>query len=237
MSSRKRKNALASDPNAGIGSNRNLDGRRLRTITEAKNLAGYLATREEVARKEKEEKRRRWEAVVEKAETREDEIRRGMAGGMITGGKGKGLSEEWLEEREDAGERTREAVRKAMAGGAGEWRDNLAGRKDGEGNCGGVSPNASGSGASRDPSEEDSEDEQTMDLDEDEIKTLEREAADGDVDATWVLTNRARKPSTRKVETRTYIGFDQDDEFMSSSEDDEDDAIRLADKGKQTMTA
>lgn len=215
MSSRKRKNALASDPNAGVGSNRNLDGRRLRTITEAKNLAEYLATKPEMERKEKEERRRRWEAVVEGAERREEDMRKGR--------RGKGLSEEWLEEREDAGERTRDAVRKAMA--AGDWRDNVAGMAAGRGAVeGSASASASGSGASREPSEEEDSDgqEDDMDLDEDEVKVLEREAADGDVDAIWVLRNQVRKPTTRKREETRYVGFDdEDDEFMSSSGDEE----------------
>ena len=73
MSSRKKRSAA--DPN---GSSRNLDGRRLRTITEAKNLATYLATKPEMDRVEKEERRKRWEAVVDLAERREDEMRKGI---------------------------------------------------------------------------------------------------------------------------------------------------------------
>lgn len=95
MSSRKRKNALASDPNGGVGSNRNLDGRRLRTVTEAKNLAEYLATKPDLEKREKDERRKRWEAVVEGAERREEEIKKGRS----AGGRGKGLSEEWLMEK------------------------------------------------------------------------------------------------------------------------------------------
>jgi Silencing defective 2 N-terminal ubiquitin domain len=222
MSSRRRKNALASDPNAGVGSNRNLDGRRLRTVTEAKRLAEYLATKPEMERREKEERRRRWERVVEGAERREEESRRGVA-------RGKGLSEEWLVEREDASERTREAVRRAMMGGG--WRDSVAGSaKAGagagaNGNANGEgSASASGSGASRNASEEDdSEDEEAMDLDEDEVQTLEKEAAHGDVDAIWVLENKVKKPAAKKEEQqqqRRYVGFDEDDEFMSSEEEE-----------------
>lgn len=232
MSSRKRKNALASDPNNGVGSNRNLDGRRLRTITEAKNLAEYLATKPDMERMEKEEKRRRWEGIVEGAERREAEMKKGVACAGA-GGRGKGLSEEWLEEKEDAGERTREAVRRAMAADGG-WKDNVAGRASGD--AAGGSGSASGSGASGDPSEEDSDPEDTMDLDETELHTLEKEAANGDVDAIWVLQNRAKKPPPAKEERR-YIGFDEDDEFMSSSSGDEEEDVSTAkSKGKQKMS-
>ncbi len=233
MSSRKRKNALASDPNAGVGSNRNLDGRRLRTITEAKNLAEYLATKPEMERKDKEERRRRWEAVVEGAERREEEMRKGR--------RGKGLSDEWLEEREDAGERTRDAVRKAMA--AGNWRDNVAGMAAGQGvmeGGAGASASASGSGGSREPSEKEDSDgqEDDMDLDEDEVKVLEKEAADGDVDAIWVLQNQAKKPTTKKREEVRYVGFDEDEEFMSSSGDEEEEyQTTVEGKGKEKVAA
>lgn len=229
MSSRKRKNALASDPNAGVGSNRNLDGRRLRTITEAKNLAEYLATKPEMERREKEERRRRWEAVVEGAERREEEMRKGK--------RGKGLSEEWLEEREDAGERTREAVRKAML--AGNWKDNVAGMAASQlAVDGGAGASASGSGASGEPSEDEDSDGQPndMDLDEDEVKVLEKEAADGDVDAIWVLRNRVKKPATKEKEETRYVGFDEDDEFMSSS-GDEQDVPTIEGKGKEKVSA
>ncbi len=227
MSSRKRKNALASDPNAGVGSNRNLDGRRLRTITEAKNLAEYLATKPEMERREREERRKRWEAVVEGAERREEEVRKGGVGG-----RRKGLSEEWLEEREDAGERTRQAVRRAMANGG--WRDNIARKPTAEAG----SPGASGSGASREPSEQDDSDDQEngMDLDENEVQTLEKEAADGDVDAIWVL-QRQKKSLPGKKEERMYIGFDEDDEYMSSSEDEPGEATMAKAKGKQKVSA
>ncbi|ERF70285.1 hypothetical protein EPUS_06326 [Endocarpon pusillum Z07020] len=201
MSSRKRKNALASDPNAGVGSNRNLDGRRLRSITEAKNLAEYLATKPEMERREKEERRRRWEAVVEGAERREEEMRKGK--------RGKGLSEEWLEEREDAGERTREAVRKAMAGG--NWKDNVAGMAASQVAVDG------GAGASA-------------------IKILEKEAADGDVDAIWVLRNRVKKPAPKEKEETRYVGFDEDDEFMSSS-GDEQYVPTIEGKGKEKVSS
>lgn len=232
MSSRKRKNALASDPNGGVGSNRNLDGRRLRTVTEAKNLAEYLATKPDLEKREKDERRKRWEAVVEGAERREEEIKKGRS----AGGRGKGLSEEWLMEKEDAGERTREAVKKALSGGVG-WRDSTAGIRRGSaemnsvpGGSGSASASASGSGTSPDPSEDDN-DQEPMDLDENEIMTLEKEAAEGDVDAAWVLENKVKRPPPAKPKSksesrsanaqpeRMYLGFD---DFDDSEEGDDD---------------
>jgi hypothetical protein len=109
MSSKRKKNQ--GDDN---GSSRNLDGRRLRTVNEAKALAEYLAIKPEMAKKEKEERRKRWEQVVELAERREEEIR--------SGNKGK-VDGKWVEEKEEANERTREAVLAAMK--AGNYRDNL----------------------------------------------------------------------------------------------------------------
>jgi hypothetical protein len=211
MSSRKKRNAEAQN-----GSNRNLDGRRLRTITEAKNLATYLATKPEMDRREKEERRKRWEAVVEAAERREDEIRSGK--------KGKGLREEWVVEKEEVGEGVRDAVRRAMMGGAGieteKEKDEVA-----EGGSG------SGSGASGEASEEDSE-EDAMELDDEDMKRLKDEAATGDIDAIWVLKNQVitTKKEAAKPKERRYAGFDEEDEFLSS--DDEVDISPAKGKAK-----
>lgn len=96
------------------GSSRNLDGRRLRTVNEAKALAEYLAIKPEMAKKEKEERRKRWEQVVELADRREQELK--------SGSKGK-LDGKWVEDKEEAGEKAREAVLAAMK--AGDYQDNL----------------------------------------------------------------------------------------------------------------
>lgn len=98
MSSRKNKNS-GRDPNA---SSRNLDGRRLRTVAEAKSLAQYLATKPEMDRKEKEERRRRWESIIETAERREEEIKSGKKGARLDG--------EWVDRKEEEENKTREAV-------------------------------------------------------------------------------------------------------------------------------
>ena len=55
------------------GSNRNLDGRRLRTVHEAKALAEYLALKPDMEKKEKEERRKRWQQVIDMAEKKEEE--------------------------------------------------------------------------------------------------------------------------------------------------------------------
>ncbi|PMD45065.1 hypothetical protein L207DRAFT_507980 [Hyaloscypha variabilis F] len=110
------------------GSSRNLDGRRLRTVNEAKALAEYLAIKPEMAKKEKEERRKRWEQVVELAERREEEIR--------SGNKGK-VDGKWVEDKEEANERTREAVLAAMK--SGNYKDNLLGTSHGSGSGSGNS--------------------------------------------------------------------------------------------------
>lgn len=110
MSSKKKKNQGDSN-----GSSRNLDGRRLRTVTEAKALAEYLAIKPDMEKKEKELRRKRWEQVVELAEKREEDLKSG-ARGTIDG--------KWAEDKEEAGERTREAVRFAMQSGA--YNDSFA---------------------------------------------------------------------------------------------------------------
>ncbi|EMC96845.1 hypothetical protein BAUCODRAFT_122803 [Baudoinia panamericana UAMH 10762] len=109
MSSRKNRNGQQANPN---GSNRNLDGRRLRTVDEAKRLADYLAIKPEMEKREKEERKQRWEAVVAAAEKREGEIKSGKSGAN----QGR-LDAEYVEGKEMAEEKTREAVLKAMREG------------------------------------------------------------------------------------------------------------------------
>ncbi|KAI1930489.1 hypothetical protein LOZ58_000152 [Ophidiomyces ophidiicola] len=121
------------------GSNRNLDGRRLRTVKEAKALAEYLALKPEMDKKEKESRRKRWEMVVELSEKREAEIKNG-------GGKSK-VDGEWMENKEEAGEKAREAVIRAMKEGI--WKDNLAG-----GSVGGSSTSPGESTGSATPSDD-----------------------------------------------------------------------------------
>lgn len=171
MSSKRKKNQGENN-----GSNRNLDGRRLRTVTEAKALAEYLALKPDMEKKEKEMRRKRWEQVVELAERREEEIKNGS--------KGK-VDGRWVEDKEEAGERTREAVVAAMK--SGNYRDNLLSTSDGS--SGGASGTAS----------EGSE--------EDEMEGL------GSAARELSPASKAKASSTR-----TYFGFDEDDEFMSDDD-------------------
>lgn len=87
------------------GSSRNLDGRRLRTVNEAKALAEYLAIKPEMEQREKEKRRQRWEQIVELAERREDEIKNGTKA-RIDG--------KWVEDKEEAVDMVRAAVLAAM---------------------------------------------------------------------------------------------------------------------------
>lgn len=138
MSSRKKKNANAT------GSNRNLDGRRLRTVDEAKRLAEYLAMKPEMERKEREERRKRLEELVESAEKREETIRRGGDGAVR-------LDAEFVEGKEAAEAKTREAVEKAMREGllartGSETEDEEIQDGESEGSSGDAKAEASSSG-------------------------------------------------------------------------------------------
>lgn len=174
MSSRRKKNQ--GDSNS---SNRNLDGRRLRTITEAKALAEYLALKPEMEKKEREARRKRWEQVVQLAEKREHDIRNGSKGRV----DGK-----WVEDKEEAEERTREAVSLAME--MGEYQDNL--KMAGSSSSGDGSSHSSGGS------------------DDDGSEHIRRQS-------------HVAKFSSQQLDSpsRSYLGFDQDDEFMSDEGDDE----------------
>ena len=122
MSSKKKRNQ--GDEN---GSSRNLDGRRIRTINEAKALAEYLAIKPDMEQKEKEKRRERWQQIVDAAEEKEHELRNNT--------KGR-LSGKWVEDKEEAGERTREAVLAAIK--RGNYKDNLLGTSHGSTSTEGV---------------------------------------------------------------------------------------------------
>ncbi|KAL4910738.1 hypothetical protein BDW74DRAFT_141742 [Aspergillus multicolor] len=178
MSSRRKRNQ--GDDN---GSSRNLDGRRLRTVNEAKALAEYFAVKPEMDKKEKEERRKRWEAVVEAAERRQEELKNGSGKQKVDG--------QWMEDKDEMNEKAREAVLAAMKEGT--WTDNL---KDAI--LGGSSTSASeGSGQESASASEDSEEEAEM-----------KDAP-------------AQSGPSRAAAPRKYIGFDEDDEFMSDSEEEE----------------
>lgn len=180
MSSKRKRNRAEDN-----GSNRNLDGRRLRTVNEAKALAEYLAVKPEMERKEKEERRRRWEAIVELAERRQEELRNG-------GGKSR-LDGKWMEDKEEMGEKTREAVLSAMKDGM--WKDNLRDEL-----VGGSSTSVSEASSSRESTSASESSEE-----ENEEKNLSGSSAS----------------SSKPVAPRRYIGFDEDDGFMSDEEEEE----------------
>ncbi|KAJ5086908.1 hypothetical protein NUU61_008215 [Penicillium alfredii] len=172
-------------------SSRNLDGRRLRTVNEAKALAEYLAVKPEMDKKEKEERRRRWQAVVDMAEKRQDELKNG-------GGKHK-IDGQWIDDKEEMNEKAREAVLLAMKDGA--WTDSLR-----DAVLGGSSTSAS----------EGSEQGTSSSSDEEE----------GEENGAGPSA-----PAPKSAAPRKFIGFDDDDEFMSDSEDEEP-ADKAQDKGK-----
>lgn len=184
MSSRKKHNQGDSN-----NSNRNLDGRRLRTVNEAKALAEYLALKPEMEKKEREARRARWEQVVELAERREEEIRNGS--------KGK-VDGKWVEDKEEAGERAREAVTAAMK--AGDYHDNLR---------------QSTSGSS------------------DYVSVLSSEGSDDDGLSVAADTKGSAAGPT-PASTRSYFGFDQDDDFLSDDEEEHGEDSDVDDGGVPT---
>ncbi|KAK4228483.1 telomere stability and silencing-domain-containing protein [Podospora fimiseda] len=184
------------------GSSRNLDGRRLRTVNEAKALAEYLAIKPDMDRKEKEKRRARLEEIVEMAERKQEEIKYGS--------KKVGLDGKWVEEKEVMGEKTREAVLEALKRG-GITNNNFAsssklgvslgsssgedaimeGSEEEEGQ-------GSGSGATTPPSE------------------VEPEQDSG-------VKGKGKEKEKAAPAVKIFFGFDEDDEFMSSDEESEDD--------------
>ena len=108
MSSRKNRNQ---NQNTN-GSNRNLDGRRLRTVDTAKRLADYLATKDDLEKEGRKEQQEKWQKTIEDADRMEEMIKSGKLGS----GQGR-LDAEYVESKELAEEKTREAVLKAMREG------------------------------------------------------------------------------------------------------------------------
>ncbi|OTB05395.1 hypothetical protein M426DRAFT_10718 [Hypoxylon sp. CI-4A] len=177
MSSKKKKNR--GDEHA---SSRNLDGRRLRTVNEAKALAEYLAIKPEMEQKEKEKRRERWQQIVDAADQKEHEIKNST--------KGR-LDGKWVEDKEEASERTREAVLAAMK--AGKYKDNLLATSHG-------STSASAEEMDEDSSSDDGEE-------------------SGESSSSKAPTPPTNA-SSKKPLTRAFAGFDEDEEFMSSSDEE-----------------
>ncbi|CAP70838.1 uncharacterized protein PODANS_3_8960 [Podospora anserina S mat+] len=191
------------------GSSRNLDGRRLRTVTEAKALAEYLAIKPEMDKKEREARKKRWEQIVEMTERKQEEIKYGS--------KKVGLDGKWVEEKEVGEERMREAVAEAMRRGL--VVDNLLGTS--------VGSSGSGSGSG----EEEEEDREMGDGSEGGEEhsqgskettppsEVEPEADTAKVGGKGKGKEKEVVKPVEKPQARTFFGFDEDDEFMSSDEE------------------
>lgn len=177
------------------GSNRNLDGRRIRTVKEAKALAEYLALKPDMDKKEKEARRKRWEMVVEAAERREEDLKRGEGKGKVDGA--------WMEEREEASEKARDAVSRAMKEGA--WKDNLAGATVG-GSSTSASEGSGSAGASSPSGDSEMEDEESE-----------------------VPEDSTKKPAP----ARKFFGFDDEDDDESMTDDSEDEKEIVKGKGRE----
>jgi len=156
------------------GSNRNLDGRRLRTVDEAKRLAEYLATKPEMEQREKDERRKRWEAVIDAAEATEAKIKAGKMGSN----QGR-LDAEYVESKELAEEKVREAVQKAM-------REQM------------LMDERTGSESSAEDHDEGSD-------------------SDGEDD---VSSGQEQAGPSKDTGSRTFFGWDEDDEDMSEDEEE-----------------
>ncbi|KAF1835801.1 hypothetical protein BDW02DRAFT_567705 [Decorospora gaudefroyi] len=100
MSSRKKKQG---DVN---GSSRNLDGRRLRTVAEAKILADYLAIKPDMEQREKDERRKKWEEIMASTERKQEELQNSRGTARLDG--------KWVEDKEEAENKTREAIEKML---------------------------------------------------------------------------------------------------------------------------
>lgn len=170
MSSRKKRNQ------DDHGSSRNLDGRRLRTVNEAKALAEYLAIKPDMEKEEKDKRRERWEQIVQASEDKQAEIK--------SGSKGR-VDGKWVEDKEETSEKTRDAVLAAMK--AGNYKDNLLGTSH----------------------DSHSTDQSRGEPGTDEEKISSKES-----------TPPSDHEKADKGKARTFFGFDEDDEFMSSDDEE-----------------
>ncbi|KAK3943521.1 telomere stability and silencing-domain-containing protein [Diplogelasinospora grovesii] len=205
MSSKRKKNQGEDN-----GSSRNLEGRRIRTVNEAKALAEYLAIKPDMERKEKERRRERWQQIVEMTEKKQEEIR--------FGGKGRLLNGKWIEDKEEIGERTREAALQALR--AGNYTDNLT-----------MLGTSSGSNSSEDIREEEMEDDDDEDEEGEEgsgsnttpePEPQQQKGKGKEIQKAEDVKGKGKqKEETGKAQAKTFFGFDEDDEFMSSDEEDE----------------
>ncbi|KAH8145901.1 uncharacterized protein LAJ45_10043 [Morchella importuna] len=161
MSSRKKRGQQENNDSC-----RNLDGRRMRTVKEAKALAAYLEIKPDMERQERERRRERAMKVIEAAERKEE-------------GKGRRFEDvKWLEETEEERERTRGAVERAMRegftdrvfaeGSSGSGSDESDGEGEGEGRGVGVGGEEEGGAEEEDDEDKGMEDIQEEDEEEEE---------------------------------------------------------------------
>ena len=75
-------------------------------MAEAKALAEYLAIKPEMEKKEKDERRKRWEDIVASTERKQEEILSGRGNTRLDG--------KWVEDKEECESKTREAIEKMM---------------------------------------------------------------------------------------------------------------------------
>jgi len=131
---------------------------------------------------------KRWEAIVEAADRKEDEIR---------AGKTARLDGKWVEDKEEAEQKTRDAVIAAYK--AGEIKNALAEKES----------DSSGMGSEG----SDGSDSEEME----DVKATSSKAAE-------------------RLQTRTFFGWDENDEFMSDSDEEAGETITedsdLKGKGK-----
>jgi hypothetical protein len=186
--SKKKRGGNQGDEN---GSSRNLDGRRIRTVNEAKALAEYLAIKPEMEKKEKERRRARWEQIVEATEKKQDEIRHGKKG--YVDGK-------WVEDKEETNERTREAVLAAMK--AGNYKDIMLASSEG----------SSSSASAAVEGEVDDDDQQMGEV-----------GGTSSKETTPPSEPELKGTGKQKEAPKTFFGFDEEDEFMSSDEESDND--------------
>ncbi|KAG5960034.1 hypothetical protein E4U57_000331 [Claviceps arundinis] len=156
------------------GSSRNLDGRRLRTVNEAKALAEFIEMKAAMEKKEREKRRERLEQTIKTSEERQAQ--------MKDGGTGR-LDGKWVEDKEESNERTRDAVTAVMM--TGKYSDNLFGTSHGS--------------TSSEQAEEQS--------------NSEGESSASTEDA-------GSSKGKEKTVSKAFFGFDEDDEFMSSSDEE-----------------
>ena len=91
------------------GSNRTLEGRRVRVVAAAKQLAEHMAKEKEVEEQARQERKQKLEDTIDAADRKMETIKSGKSG--VNQGR---LDAEYVESKELAEEKTREAIMNAM---------------------------------------------------------------------------------------------------------------------------